>query len=228
MKRKTTSAAAFMAELNADPVYEERRYAQEQAQAARDRAVAEIARPLLRELAIAGAPVTALHELPARYAPLPSSIVRVLLDWLPRIPDAHVQEQMIRALAAAKDPFAGTVLVELFDASQIELLRWAIANTIAEARPTGIAAWVAQALVDKRNGKAREMLALASARLLDRARATLLLQSMLDELPLHAAKALGEVGDEAVARVLEERLRKAKGVQRKELEHAIRKIRRKR
>jgi HEAT repeat protein len=228
MKRKAMSAAEFMAELNADPAYEEKRFAQEEAQAARGQAIAVATAPLRRELAVHGYSVTAVHELAQRYAPLPPSVVGMLLVWLPRMTDTGVQEEIVRVLAAAKDPFPGAVLVELFEATPVELLRWAIANTIAEARPTGIAEWVAQALLDKRYGKAREMLALATARLVDRERANVILQSLLDDLPLHVPLALGEVGDEHAARLLEERLKGAKGAQRKELERALRRIRKKR
>ncbi|HTE47908.1 MAG TPA: hypothetical protein VK636_21885 [Gemmatimonadaceae bacterium] len=228
MKRKPVSAGEFMAELNADPAYEERRFAQEEAQTARIHAVAAITAPLLDELAANGYSITGLHELAQRYAPLPASVVAALLDWLPRVGDPGVQEEIVRALAAANAPFPGVVLTELFEATPVELLRWAIANTIAEARPTGVDTWVAQALLNEQYGRAREMLTLAAARLVDRENANAILQSLLDEFPLHVPMALGEIGDERAARLLEARLEGAKGAQRKELESALRRIRKRR
>src|SRR5689334_6516791 len=130
MKRKTMSAAEFMAERNADPEYEKKRFAREEALAARAEAIARAAAPVLQELAAQGCMVVSLDELALRYAPLPGSITRTLLEWLSRVTDAAVQEQIVRALAAVREPFSGATLARLFEGTQVESLRWAIANTI--------------------------------------------------------------------------------------------------
>jgi len=69
------------------------------------------------------------------------------------------------------------------------------------------------------------MLALAVARLAPRNRAIAALVRALDDLTGHAALALGEVGGASEVTLLEARLPHARGWARRELERAIRKMR---
>lgn len=219
------SAAQFMAELQTDPAFVARERASEEARAARNHQIAALLEPMMAEIARAGYEASDLNDLVGRYAPLAGDVVRVLLSWLPQISDLSVKEQIVRTLGASAMPFLGTELVTAFETVDAEPFRWAVANTIAEARPLGLESWLPPALLRERYGKAREMLLIAAARLLPSAQANPLILRFLESMPLHAAKALAESGGSSELAILEERLAVTKGIEHKELERAIRKIR---
>ncbi|MEP6733818.1 MAG: hypothetical protein ABJE10_24440 [bacterium] len=225
MKRKEMSAAAFTAELATDPENVARRQTIEDARVSRSQQISLLLQPVFAELHEAGYETADLNDLVARYAPLPDDAARLLLSWLPRISDLAVKEQIVRSLAATASRFPGTELIKTFEETNSESLRWAIANTMAERTPFGLEQWLAGALSNEHYGKAREMLLIAAARLLDPAEANGLILPFLSSMPLHAAKALAESGGLQERAILENKLGVTKGVERKEIERAIRKIR---
>lgn len=225
MPRKK-SAADFLAELNADPEHVARRSAQEDARVLREAEIQTVTRSLLEALAARGYPIATLDDLPARYAPLPESVVGVVLEKLLEIHDPGVQEQLVRALGAAAVPFDGAPLVRLFEATESEAVRYAVANTLAQANPRGIAEWALQAVRNAEYGAAREMLALAVARHAAPDQANPVLLGLLDELPGHAALALAESGRAREMEMLEAKHAEASGWVRKEIGRAVSVIRR--
>jgi hypothetical protein len=96
---------------------------------------------------------------------------------------------------------------------------------MAVAHPTGLAEWVVRAVANPASGKARETLAIATARLTTREEAIRTLAPLLDEHPVSVAQAFAQCGGAAEAALLEDRLEHAKGWKRKEIGKAIRAIR---
>jgi len=117
-------------------------------------------------------------------------------------------------------------LIECFLADRFdESLRWPIANTMAVANPTGIADWLVVAIRERRYGTARQQLLTALARHARRDVALPILREMVDEMPGHAAIALGRIGGLEEAELLESHRDRAQGWERKEVDKAVRKIR---
>jgi len=226
-KRKgDITAKELVSQLQQDPEYEARRGTLERENAAREETFRVITAPLRQQLASAGYPTVDVFRIAEQYAPLPSDLVALLLHSLPALSDPWLQEGVVRALAAAAAPFDGRPLVRLFEETDSHSLRWAIANTMAYGRPYGIADWILGVLRRPTIGKAREMLALAAARLAPPEQANPVLLELIDELPGHVAMALAESGGRQELAVLEQpRPAVARWVGR-EIERAIRKIRR--
>jgi hypothetical protein len=188
------TAAELMAKLDADPDFQKRRAEKQRRRAVKHERLRNAAQPILDELQSMGIVVASIGEMTQHFAPLPPQIVQVLLDWLPRVGEDRLKESIIRALGAAKEPFDGRPLVDVFLNDKSGTLRWPIANTMAYARPFGVTDWIVEAVKNRRFGSARQMLMLALARLAPAELALPVLLSVLDELPGHVAIALGEVG----------------------------------
>lgn len=225
-KRKAKSAADFLTELNADPDYVASRDIQEGARALREAQIRSASQPLLEELMAAGYPLTSLAELLTRYAPLPAAIVDILLDRLAEMQDPAVQEQIVRALGASAVPIPAEQLIMLFRTTESNGLRYAIANTMAQAEVQGAGAWLLEAVRNPGFGVARQMLALAVARRAPRVLANPILVGLLDDLPGHAALALAESGEQQEVRALEVKYPTASGWEKQEIGRAISVIRR--
>ena len=224
VKRQT--AKEFIDQLNADPDYQRRMAEKERRRAKRQAAIDAAERPILADLREIGVDLTQVSDLVNFFPPLPPNVVRILLEWLPRITHDNVLEMAVRALGATEEPYDGRPLVGVFERTKSESVRWAIANTMAEARPTGISDWLREATPNRSSGMAREMLCLAVARLVLKDQAIPVLMSVLDDLPGHAARAIGEIGQQTELPRLRSKLPETSGWQRKELARAIRKIER--
>lgn len=223
-KKQSLTAAEFVAQLQQDPEYVRQQEAHQQELAALAERRAELLEPVLADLARAGYSTSALDDLVRQYAPLPENVSTILLGWLPRIEDPFVQEQLVRALAAGRR-FDGRALVALFERTDSALLRWAIANTIAQARPEGVVEWLRTAVVNRALGDARQMLPLALARLDEPVVANAILREVFDELPGHVALAWAESGGVAELNLLRNKRNVApKDWVRKEIDKAIRAI----
>lgn len=223
-KKAWLSAEELMTQLQQDPEYQKQQAERERAHEERVRRMREAADPVVRELQNVGFAVEAVEEIAARYAPVPRPAIDILLSWLPRVEDETVREMMVRALAATTEPFDGCPLARVFEESRSESLRWAIGNTMALAHPTGLAEWVVRAVSDPASGKARETLAVATARLAPPEVANRTLTPLLEEHPVSVAQAFAQCGGPAEAALLEARRERTKGWQRKEIDKAIRAI----
>lgn len=221
-KRAKKTAAEFMAELQVDAEFRRKAKERERKSAAKEMAYKMSEQPILRSLAAVGADVLDLMELPT-YG-VSREVATVLVEGLPRAEDEWLQETIVRVLAAAREPFEGQALVDLFERTDSETLKWTIANTLAEARPSGISDWVVDAMRDRASGKAREMLAIALARLVPPSIAIPVLVGAFDEYPGHVAMALGEVAGPSERELLERAMAGAKGWTHKEIKKAIRAI----
>jgi HEAT repeat protein len=219
-KNRKLTAAEFAAELEKDPAYQAKLAKQ------RERAsqIEATERLVLNELAAVGFSVDSLADLRLHHLPLPPEIVSVLLTWLPRLEEPAVQEAIARDLAQVQEPFDVTPLLELFERTASESVRWAIANTIAELRPLDSRDWVIRALERRDFGRSREMLPLALARIAPSNVANRVLRAHLDEMPGHVALGLAESGGPEELEVLRQKAQDSKGWVRKELQRAIKKI----
>jgi hypothetical protein len=69
------------------------------------------------------------------------------------------QEMLIRALISAKNSFDGGTLLKMFDDEETpSFLRWAIANTLAEAKVINIEKWIFQKLQSSKYASENERL----------------------------------------------------------------------
>lgn len=155
------------------------------------------AKPLIEELAAHGLRVDTVGELRHRgmdYAKAVPSLIR----WLPQISDGAVKEDIVRSLSVPwAKPMAAAPLIEEFTRANDPTgdgIRWAIANGLAVVADESVLEELAGLVRDRRNGKAREMLALALANI-DNSRSIELLMALLDDEQTvgHAIMALGKL-----------------------------------
>lgn len=216
-KRRAMTAKELMAELENDPDYQAGLRAQEQRLAA----IRESERTVIREIQEAGVHVDSLADLRQRYLPLPDEVVQVLLRCLESVVP-QVQDEIVRTLASVEKPFDVRPLTRLFEMTESDSLRWAIANTLTELRPLDLREWLVEALARREYGRSREMLPLAVARTAPPSVANKVLLSHFDEMPGHVALGLAESGGSYELEVLRERAPSTKGWVRKEIDRAIR------
>ena len=116
--------------------------------------------------------------------------------------------------------------IRRFDATSSGLLRWAIANTLAEAKPTVSDDWLAERLQTPDLGIARQMLTMALARMTTPDFAIPILRNVFDDLPGFVAMAFAEIGGLEEIELLSQNRSGQKTYVRKEIDKAIRKIER--
>lgn len=219
-KGKRVTAEELVAQLAADPEYQaglerKRRRASE---------IVAAEQPILADLRAAGYPVDSLDEIVERYAPLPGALCSVLLSWLEKTRDPWIQEWIVRSLMHVAEGFDVRPLTGLFEMTESDSLRWAIANTLAELRPLDAREWLIEALARHEYGRSREMLPLAVARTAPPSVANKVLLSYFDEMPGHVALGLAESGGSDELDFLREKAPSTKGWVRKEIDRAVRKI----
>lgn len=226
MKKKgRLTAAEFVAQLQADPEYVAQREQHRATLAAHAARRQEMLAPILAEITASGYPAVTLDDLIHTHSPLPAAVSDILLDRLPRTDDVVVQEQLVRALGAGRG-FPAQTLLELFERTDAPLLRWAIANTLAEGRPSGAAAWLRAAVINPAYGDARQMMPLALARVDDPSTANRILREVFDELPGHVALAWAESGGAEELEILRQARGRFKAWVRREIDKAIKAIER--
>lgn len=142
MKKKGKTAAQLMAELEADPVFQAREIAANQKRQARQQESGRLTEPILCALRRQGLQGASLPEIVERFAPLLDNAVDILLAGLVGLNHPRVEEMVVRALGAAKQPFNGNALVGTYERTDDEGLRFAILNTIALVRPHSIDDWL--------------------------------------------------------------------------------------
>lgn len=218
-KRRPMTAKELMAELENDPEYKAGLRAQEE----RLSAIRESEQVVIRKLEDVGVTADSLADLRRRYFRLPGEVVQVLLRSLEyAVP--QVQDEIVRTLASVEQPFDARALTRLFETTESDSLRWAIANTLAELRPLDVRQWLIDTLARREYGKAREMLPLAIARTASPSVANQVLLSHFDEMPGHVALALAESGGPSELEFLRRTAPSTKGWVRKEIDRAVRRI----
>lgn len=193
-KRKGVTAAELMARLTKNPEFQERARAIEVKVEAANDAARVAGEPILAELAQSGVHAASIDDLVKGYAPLASHIVRILIKHLPTVEHEGLREALVRALATAAQPFDGEPLIDVFARERSGSVRWALANSIAEARPYGLSDWIVHVVEDEHAGTAREMLIVALARLVPPETSIPRLGRLLGRFPLQVGLALAEIG----------------------------------
>lgn len=214
-------AAEFAAQLQQDPEYLANRAEHEK----RKTDVEAAERQVLEYLASQGFVAASFADLLQRYSPIEADLADALVNSLGPVSCTSVIDSVVRALGAVRCEFDPSRLIELFEKTNSESIRWAIANTLAEARPQSAGQWILRSLNQSGYGKAREMLALAAARTNSPAVVNPELVTLLDELPGHAAVALSESGTTDELPALERAYARSSGWTRDELGRALAVIR---
>jgi hypothetical protein len=206
--RSPTAAAKLVAELEADPGYQERMRALEATghRNAEDFRLASA--PIVRQLADLGVHLDSLSDLPKLLNALDHRTITALLQWIPRVVNPHVKEELVRTLSDPRaKPEAAPVFLQEFKKEGSSLgLRWALANGLEVVADDFVFEDVAQLVREARYGAARQMLALALGNMKN-PRAVDVLVGLLDddEVVGHAVMALGKLGA-STARARVERL----------------------
>lgn len=141
-KKRPMTAAELMASLNADAEYQDRASEKERSRQERQKALDQLFEPYLKKLHRLGFHGDSLEQIVRVYSPLPEPVVNVLLSALAGIAEPRVLESVVRALGASERPFDGSALAQCFESTDDEALKWAIANTVALARPHSIDDWL--------------------------------------------------------------------------------------
>lgn len=221
MKRKMT-AEEFAAQLSKDPQYQDALKAQEREL----EKLREDEGLLLSFFASRGMSAPSLIQLHKKYRVHGPELADAYVQALSATGNAKLQDQMIRLLGDLKAAYDVRPVIDLFQRTSSESLRWAIANTFAETDPNGLERWIQDALINKAFGKSREMLALAAARLLPRSVSVPLLLRVISEFPGHVALAMAECGTGAEIDALEKAGKRASGWEKQQIARTIAIIRR--
>jgi hypothetical protein len=223
-KRPWISAEELMADLQRDSAYLEQQKSLARERSARQERIRALHAPILEDYRRIGVVANSIEDLVARYAPLPENIVDRLLAWISASQEPDVLEPLVRALAATTLPYDGRPVVDVFSKTDSEFVQWAAANTLATTSPTGVAAWVADAVRDPRYGRARDMLVMALARLASPAEANRVLVSIFDEIPTQVTDALAISGGPSELAFLQSKQGDYRGATRKQIDKAIRRL----
>ena len=151
---------------------------------------------LLVALTEAGFPVSSVAALRDQFDMLPCPLAALLLAWIPRLADRRLQESVMWALLSAPTgSLDGVALTELFDATEHDELKWAIAAVINQTRPQHVDEWLMTAVCDPRSGAARNHLASAIAKMVSPEQARPVLLELFCDAPLAAVHPLSKVGN---------------------------------
>ena len=180
---KQVNALDFVNRLAVDPEYQSR--IADGDERWRQQVAARMAKlqPLLLELRDAGIEVSSPEEL-LSCGRIDDRVVKILFNWLCRDGlDSIIQSSILTGLRRPKRPYSGAPLIRLWEATTSEAMKWEIAYTIAEAKPTGVSDWLLQELSKPQNGTAREWLFIAAAKLAPESEANERIIASFDDVP---------------------------------------------
>jgi hypothetical protein len=124
--------------------------------------------------------------------------IPTLADWLPRVANPDVKEDIVRALSVkwARGTAAPKLLVAEFERADDATgagLRWAIGNALEVLADDELADEMIKLATDRRYGRAREMVVLGLGKLKDPRVTDVLIGLLADEEVVgHAVKAVGK------------------------------------
>jgi HEAT repeat protein len=153
--------------------------------------------------------------------------IPTLLDWLQRVTNPDVKEDIVRALSVkwAKDTAAPKLLVTEFERAEDPTgagLRWAIGNALEVLANDDIADGMIRLATDRRYGKAREMVVVGLGKLKNPRVTDVLLNLLSDEEVVgHAVMALGKLRARGARSRIEPLLNHSKPWVRKEAKKAL-------
>jgi hypothetical protein len=133
--RKWIGSEELLAELERDPEYQARIAEQERRRLVLVERNLEDARPLVAQLAARGFVVQTPADLFNKRMNYRAAIP-TLIEWLPRISNPDVKADVARTLSVKwAKPAAIPVLLDEFERSENDVVRWAIASAL-ESSPT--------------------------------------------------------------------------------------------
>lgn len=224
-RRRPRKAGQLMKQLRADASFIRNHADREKERKRRSEADSEALAPLVGRIRALGFPVKSLDELLNTDVAYRSA-VPVMLEWLPRLPEAN-KEPVIRALSVPwAAPQAAAPLISEFRSVQDPLLRWAIGNALAIVADNSVAGELCSLVQDKSFGKAREMVTVALGNLKPAIVRQVLIEALDDpQVAGHAVIALGRSGDVDAAPQIEPFLKHSKPWIRREASKALARLR---
>jgi len=160
----------------------------------------EARKPIIKDLKNIGVDIEEISDLMECYIPLSEEIVDILLKWLRRIDNYNILEMLVRVLGDTEKPFDGAKLKELYialDDFRGDSVRFAIANTIACGKVSGLDNWIIEAIKNPKYDKSsRAMLCEAIANKHPKEKAVEVLKEVFDDVPSRAASELGRISND--------------------------------
>lgn len=187
----------------------------------------DAASPVLADLLRAGFKVNTISDLYNQQFNYKGAIT-LLLDWLPRIQNFAVKEEIVRAISVpwAKGTDAPKLLVEEFR-NQISNpgLQWAIGNALSVVAENEIKDDIIGLIRNQEYGKAREMLVVSLSNMRASDVEPFLLELLDNEdLAGYAIIALGRIKSKSARQYIERFLVHPKSWVRKEAQKALKRI----
>jgi HEAT repeat protein len=197
-RRKPITAAELETQLNQDPAYLARIAARDELfQELRQRCAAASA-PVLAELRALGYQVQDIGDLVSsgsRY----DSAVPVLIEWLPKVEEPSVKEEIARTLSVPWGKSAVPVLLEEFRRPSLTPgVRWAIGNALFVVAGDSVRDELVALARDPSFGDARQMVVMALGKMKTNTAAVVdVLVGLLgdEQVTGHAVIALGKLKD---------------------------------
>ncbi len=153
--------------------------------------------------------------------------IHQILDMLTEFTNDSVLDSFVRCLARSEATYEVAPLIDLYERSDDENLRWSAGNTLwGSKRVKGLSPWIQEKLLGPPDG-AKQMLCFAAARHLKPDECRVAVESVLPEWPGRAATALQRVGNlDSIELLRKTEVPKRPGVGwiRKAIEKAILKI----
>jgi HEAT repeat protein len=151
--------------------------------------------------------------------------IPILVEWLPRVSNPDVKEDIVRALTVRWAKAAAPLLVLEFERASGRSLRWAIGNALSKVADDRVFDGLVRLVRESKYGKSREMVAVALGRMKD-PRAVDVLVDLLgdDELAGHAIIGLGKLANYRTRSYLERFLDHPTTWIRKEATKAVKRI----
>lgn len=187
--------------------------------------------PVINDLARIGYSLEWLDDLYHHQKEKYPTAIPILLKWLPKIDNLDVKEVIIRALSVPwAKPQAGPQLIIEYKKLKFNLesgIRWAIGNALSVVADDSVLPDILEILLDKTNGKSREMFAVALGNMKNPIVEDELINFLDDEqLAGHAIMALRKLKSKKALSALEKFLTHPKTWVRNEAKKAVEKINR--
>lgn len=225
-KVRPKSAADLMAELQQDTAFVAREKQREEEREHNLASYRTAARGVLAELAAAGFEIETVADLRrrGRY----SRAIPILMQWLPRIDDAYVKEDIIRTLSVPWAKKSAPLLLAEFekaDDSSETGLRWALGNALEVHASDAIADDLIRLATTPEYGAARQMVVVSLGKLNVDGVDEVLTELLSDESIVgHAVMALGQRRAKSARSRIEALLSHPKPWVRKEAKKALKQI----
>jgi HEAT repeat protein len=161
-KKQKLSTSEWIAQLENDPAYLAKRKELEQESIRNQVAFARDAAPILADLRDAGLHLNELSDLKFKSVDFRPQL-HILLEWIPRISNWSVKEELIRSLARKEaKPKAAPLLIKEFlkeprPANESANARWVIGNSLDVVADDSVYKEMVEIAQDRRFGKGRQM-----------------------------------------------------------------------